>query len=374
MSQICIEGFYGKGNLGDEVILQGILKLIGEYTTSKPIIFCPSPKQAREIHRVTCINNQKRTTIPKRLVNLTRSQLFLLGGGGLLKDYGDSSYNIQKWLKHLRWAQFLRKKTALCAVGVENIRYSQSIKLLRETLSQTDLITVRDNISREILQNKIKLEKKIHLMPDPALLIPMTEGLARNLNTPPKVIYSVRHWFSKGHFIEDKKAFTHILNILAKSVDYLIEQYGAEIHFIPLRTAINDNDVKISQEVISRTKNQGRINLAKRTPNIDSFIQQLRTSDLVIGMRLHSLILSAGVGTPMIALEYMPKVEGFMEIISQEKFSLDMKNLTEADLHKLIDDTISQFTRRTEHLEKKIPELKIQIRTSFKKITQLVDS
>ena len=39
--------------------------------------------------------------------------------------------------------------------------------------------------------------------------------------------------------------------------------------------------------------------------------------DLVFGLRLHSLILTAAQGVPVVGVDYDPKIRGFMELVGQ---------------------------------------------------------
>ena len=52
-----------------------------------------------------------------------------------------------------------------------------------------------------------------------------------------------------------------------------------------------------------------------RLPRI---INALSSAELVVGMRLHALILAAGAGVPSLALSYDPKVRSFMQFSGQE--------------------------------------------------------
>ena len=57
----------------------------------------------------------------------------------------------------------------------------------------------------------------------------------------------------------------------------------------------------------------------------------LKNADLILGMRLHSLIMGAALLKPMIALSYDPKVSSFMQLLRQKE-CYDIHNVTAQQL------------------------------------------
>ncbi|MEA2022739.1 MAG: glycosyltransferase [Actinomycetota bacterium] len=54
--------------------------------------------------------------------------------------------------------------------------------------------------------------------------------------------------------------------------------------------------------------------------DLDATLRLLASADLVIGERLHAVVLAAAVGTPFVAIEYRPKVRDFAESIDMSDF------------------------------------------------------
>ena len=63
-----------------------------------------------------------------------------------------------------------------------------------------------------------------------------------------------------------------------------------------------------------------------------------KTVDLVMGMRLHSLIMAAVLEKPMIAISYDPKVDRFMELINRPEI-LPIDNLKTQQILDLVQNT-----------------------------------
>ncbi|WP_332882030.1 polysaccharide pyruvyl transferase family protein [Methanosarcina horonobensis] len=54
--------------------------------------------------------------------------------------------------------------------------------------------------------------------------------------------------------------------------------------------------------------------------------------EMVIGMRLHSLIFSARMNVPMIGITYSGKVDEFLKMVEQDKWSLNYKEIELPDM------------------------------------------
>ena len=72
-----------------------------------------------------------------------------------------------------------------------------------------------------------------------------------------------------------------------------------------------------------------------------TIIGALSRMEIVVSMRLHALIFSAGQGIPLVGVVYDPKVSAFLRYIGQELF-VDLADLTEADLRRMIDSCAAQ--------------------------------
>jgi polysaccharide pyruvyl transferase CsaB len=372
MKKIAIHGFYGEGNLGDEAILKAILQEFSKFPGIEVILFSSNPKQVSITHGVRCVHSQGRRSLLRRIGEIKISDLFILGGGGLLKDYGSNSSNLKGWLRLLRLAKRLKVKTALCAVGVENIRYDESRKLLRDALDKVDLITVRDRNSKDILID-IGVTNEVKVVTDPAVLLANIDASKKikDISMPPKVIICVRHWFDKGFYIEKSEINENFMRSLSVAADFLVQQYNAEIDFIPFRTTSYDDDRIAAKQVVSYMKHKDRTHIHSHAPGVDEYIEMAKQSSLVIGMRLHSLILGTSVGVPVIGLAYMPKVKGYMDSIGQSEYSLNLETITSEKLISLIESIFKNYDMHSKEIVSEVSKLRKVATKSIKEIVEL---
>ena len=370
MNKIIIHGFYGHGNLGDEAILESLLKEFGKFPELEITVFSSRPQEVSRMYQVRSINSIRKKTILRRIYEIKKSKLFILGGGGLLRDTGGNSVNIKNWLKPLILAQRLGTKTVLCGIGVENIRYPKSKKIICKVLNKTNLITVRDENSKKTLQ-QMGITNEIKVTADPAILLNNNLSKIKWPNSSPKIMICVRHWFDKGFYIENQKANKNFINSLSIAADFLIEHYNATVDFIPMRTITDDDDGIVARQILSQMKYKNKTWVCSVVAKPREFIEMLKKYSLIIGMRLHSLILATSAGIPVIGFEYMPKVKAYMASISQGEYSLSMTTINSDKLIQLTKNTFEHYDFRAQTIISKISELQSMARNTLKEIVTL---
>jgi Polysaccharide pyruvyl transferase len=127
-----------------------------------------------------------------------------------------------------------------------------------------------------------------------------------------------------------------ILSAMQSAVRYLLDK-GWQVDFVPTARGDSTMGRTIVREFAPR-----QVNLLNQIASPTKSIERLRSYDLLIGERLHSLVLSAGSGVPSIGIEYSPKCRDFMESIGMERFCLDAGSLTADALIGAIDQADQQ--------------------------------
>jgi len=181
----------------------------------------------------------------------------------------------------------------------------------------------------------------------------------------------VRHWFDKGFYIENQKANKNFINSLSIAADFLIEHYNATVDFIPMRTITDDDDGIVARQILSQMKYKNKTWVCSVVPKPREFIEMLKKYSLIIGMRLHSLILATSAGIPVIGFEYMPKVKAYMASISQGEYSLSMTTINSDKLIQLTKNTFEHYDFRAQTIISKISELQSMARNTLKEIVTL---
>jgi polysaccharide pyruvyl transferase CsaB len=207
------------------------------------------------------------------------------------------------------------------AQGIGPVNKQINKKLMKWILNKVDLITVRDSSSKELLENLGVLKPSIYVNSDPVFLLkkknidsaidsrPFIQKLI-NSDDRPLIGVSVREY--KDSEADSKRIF-------ARAADYLIENYQAKIIFLPFKF---DEDVHISEEILSLMKNKAEVLKIKLEPEELLFV--LSRLSLVVGVRLHSIIFSSMANIPFIAFNYDPKVKYFVEDLGLSELLLEI--------------------------------------------------
>lgn len=355
MSRVVIHGFYGAGNLGDEAILAVLLGDLATIGDIDPLVFSGWPREVRRLHGIASVNPSRLGGLAGRW-QMQQADAFVLGGGGLLKDYGESSANVRAWLRWLRRARTRRQRTAVWAVGVENLRFRESIQLIRDTLQDVDLVSVRDESSARRLR-EIGVTRPISVTADPAVTLGAARRRKRSPNDRPRIVVCLRHWFKYGPALHDEPQNERLLDAVAVTLDHAVREWGAHIEFVPFRTIGYDDDRRVMHAVSRRMRSGEGATHRNSTPHPIEAADLLASADIVIGMRLHSVILATAAGVPSLALSYMAKVRDYMATIGQERFCLDVEEAASDPMLALLEalraeslDVSSQLVAATDSL------------------------
>jgi polysaccharide pyruvyl transferase CsaB len=352
-------GYYGHYNLGDEAMLAGMLSQLRQWRPELSYtVYSNHPDDTQQRHGVNTLCN----TPPRRRIERWQRQwqpaqamlthrYFVLGGGDLLRDGTEQSV-ASVWLEPLRQAIALRRKTLVWGVSVGKLWRDETKRQIRQVLNQTDLVVVRDRNSQTQLQT-LGIERPIHVMHDLALLGPSPQPFSppssSPSNRPIKIGISFRALTNRNAQTNAQTnaadAFAAFAQAMAQIIDTLIDTYQAEIHLLPLQSFPADyrqrhrptEDDYIDMLALQQQCRHGsRIQIQPYFASLHDFYQTLSQYDVILGTRLHALILAAGLGIPMIAAAYDPKVSSFMNEIGQQAYSIDLESFTpEAVLAKL---------------------------------------
>lgn len=351
--KIMISGYYGFNNFGDEAILKSMVRAFKEKIPQiKILVLSQNPVHTSQTYQVKAINRLHLISI---LNCLRDTNLFISGGGGLLQDSTGKGWSILYYLGLILGAKIIRVPVMIYAQGIGPISQQINKKLMRWILNKVDLITVRDNFSKELLENLGVVKPSIYVNSDPSFLLnkkdincilnnyPHIQELMNSDNRP-IIGVSVREY--KGNRPDLKIMF-------AQLADYLIEKYKVKIVFLPFKF---DDDVQVSEEILSLMKNQADILKIKLEP--EELISILSQFSLMIGVRLHSIIFSSMANLPFIAFKYDPKVKNFVAELGLSELLLELDNVSLEKIQEKIEYIRENKDRIKEILSEKVKDLK----------------
>jgi polysaccharide pyruvyl transferase WcaK-like protein len=173
-----------------------------------------------------------------------------------------------------------------------------------------ELITLREESSRKLLEEHKVTVPEIIVTADPAFSLPPPDFDAARaklsaLGISPSqfICIALRAWRHNPPGLEQ-----HI----ARFADYAALKYNYTVLFVPMRL---DEDTVISKKTMALMKQPAVFLEASADRDIVRGIAGL--SAFTLAMRLHTLIYAISQGVPVIGLVYDPKVQGLMDSIGQ---------------------------------------------------------
>ncbi|HEX3019607.1 MAG TPA: polysaccharide pyruvyl transferase family protein [Chitinispirillaceae bacterium] len=340
---IGITGSYGGNNMGDEAILQSIINQIHESLNAEIVVFSRDPDDTMRRHKIHNAFPVRKMSKRESIGEIEKLDVLIVGGGGILYDHEVKTY--------LREAQLAHEKgvpVMVYAVGAGPLKDPQSQDLVRTVIEQASVVTVRDKLSMQILE-EIGVNREIIVTADPAFLMKPEEVhidflLQEGIRKERKLIgMSVREPGKAAPDIKEE----HYQDVLANAADYIIDRYNAHIIFVPMerKTAF---DLHQSHAVIARMLYPQYASMLEGDYSPGQIMSIIKNFDFVVGMRLHFLFFAALQNVPFVPLPYSSKVHGFLEELN---FSTPpFEDLTPGRLISYIDkawDMKSEIVNRT---------------------------
>lgn len=307
MPRVLISGYYGFDNLGDEAVLFSIVNRLREVAPGLDIaVLSARPEKTARSYNVEAYNRWRPGEVARAL---RKSDLFVSGGGSLLQDVTGLK-SLAYYLGVIWLALKMGKPVFIYAQGIGPIRSKTGRFLARRILNRVQAITVRDQESCQDLL-EMGVTTPVEITADPVLAL-RPEHIDRKLGTRileqsgcnPAVNgntagISVREW-------QGQKGYEAAI---ARVADRLVRR-GYQVVFLPMQYP---EDADCSREVIGQMEEQASlIDRALTVPEVAAVISNLT---LVVGMRLHALILAAVLGVPPVAVSYDPKIDRFMAML-----------------------------------------------------------
>lgn len=345
-----LSGYYGFENSGDEALLSSILgELRSRKSDIRLLVLTKKPAEATLKYNVDAINRSNPFSIMKAF---KKSAMLISGGGNLIQDL-TSFQSMLYYTGLMKYAIYRDMKVMLYANGIGPLHRKISLKIAGNILDKTDVITVREPNSYEMLNELGVKSPYISITADPVMgLEPLsaleTKDIAKDYGVPEegkKVVFSVRPW--KG--LEGK-----FNPVFAEIADYLYEKHKLIPVFIPLNTK---KDTKVCQDIIDIMKNPAH--LVEGENSAIDLISIIAEAELVIGMRLHSLIYASVARIPVIGIVYDPKVRYFIELMDQEDGGL-VENINFEGLVSLAERILNDRNMYVDRIGSKMTRLKKQ--------------
>jgi len=337
--KIVIVGNYGANNLGDELILEGLLKTIRKIKPAADIVVLSAdPKKTKEKFEVRSIKKFPAGlrsifqyifigALWKTIKEVRNCDFVIVGGGGLFDDTRFKAIWI--WTVQTAIAYLLRRKVIMYGQSIKPLKSKLAQKIIKKLFQKAIFIAVRDEDSKEILKTLLK-GRQIYTMPDLIFnLEPKFEQAKEN-----KILICMRDHTGKPKDFD--KNVTIFLNHL------LHEDENLKIEFLPFQKG---SDERYHLSLIEKITNKDRTLKHEYTDERHKVESLFTESKLIFGVRLHSILMAINTGTPFIAINYNPKVRNILRTLNLEQFVLNPKDVTPQALLSLYERMMGEESK-----------------------------
>jgi polysaccharide pyruvyl transferase CsaB len=322
-------GYYGVGNLGDEMMLVCLQEWL-ERQGFELTVLSERPATVSNSYGLPAVENApllgewawRRSWFQggawRVLRALAASDVLIVGGGDLIRDHlgwRTFFFTIEKLVA----AILMGKKVCLVnsGIGQPSTRYGRII--LKWVLQRCQRIIVRDARSENVCR-ELGVTEQVSLAPDIALALPEilveqkpAPGQSRNIN--PYVLVCLRH---NPNAFQTYELTEQRIRTLARSLDDLIERHNVDIVFLPMHaTSPNGRGDALLHGQVARAMAHGeRVHLRTWIPDLTEVCGWIRDARLVVAMRLHAAVLAYSFGRPCVLMPYDRKVREFGDLMS----------------------------------------------------------
>ncbi len=311
--KVALVGYFGHDNLGDEAILLSVLQQLKRYNRVKQItVFSANPQETKKKYSVLSLN---RKSFPDIIAGISMSDYIIFAGGTLIQDK-TSFASLLYYLGIILLSRTYGKKVILYSQGIEPLKYPISRWIVAYVLHFVHYISVRDEESIKYLQKTLKLQKRVNFTVDSALML--APYLKNNLY--------------KGLIGLNFMGFTDFPIV---DVAQQLEKFAQVKNIKYLYLSLHPEDERIGKE-LQLILGDDKVVILEKIENIAEFLGVIAQLDMLVGARLHSLILSASVHVPFLGIHYHDKVESFSKEVKQKYISFN--NLQKGMFYSNLED------------------------------------
>ena len=340
-------GYYGVGNLGDEMMLVCLRDWLERQGFALTIL-SERPAGVSMSHGLPAVENVPllgewawRKSWLKggawRVIRaLASTDVLVVGGGDLIRD--DLGWRIFFFtMEKLIAAILMGKKIYLVNTGIGQLSTRYGRVLLKWALKRCSRIIVRDARSEKVCR-ELGITEEVSLAPDIALALPdllkarEADPAENQGKKKPYVLVCLRHTPQtfRSYEMTDRR-----IDTLAQCLDDLIERHNVEVVFLPLHATLANGrgDALLHSRVAKAMVHGDRVQLRSWTADLNEVCAWVRDAQIVLAMRLHAAVLAQAYGRPCVLMPYDRKVREFGDLMAI-RHSIEAATLDNVDLVK----------------------------------------
>lgn len=291
--------------------------------------------------------------------------MLLVSGSGQFDDFWGGPWG--QPFRMFAWSVVARsqgKPVAVFGVGVDELHTRLGAWFCLRLLERTQLCVVRDNGSRDVLR-AMGFSGSIEVCPDPAFHL-ANDTRQASLCTQSRFAIISPIARSAWPGMEDE-AYDNYLHALARTADY-IQGHAIQVRFVCSQTSMDPqivNRIKLRMESAAET-------LVVAATTVDEYLAAVRGASVLVGSRLHALILAMVAGTPLIAVSGVRKVHQLFADIGLPNHAFDIRSLDTPALLAQVGEVIRDPVPHQRQVFATTQKFRPQLDRQFDRLAQLI--
>jgi polysaccharide pyruvyl transferase WcaK-like protein len=324
---LCVCGYYGLGNFGDELFLKTLQQAFPD-----DCVYPYSP-----------------------FTDISRTDAVIIGGGDLITPYHFNKYYFPPLLKE--------KPTWVYGVGIvtyypESTWPEKEIELHRQRLQPAKGLYLRDELSARIAR-KLMWNERIEVVPDMVFGYKEPRYPITKPANPPTIGVCI---FSYEEFPMDKVA-----ELLLTAVSQ-----GYRLLLIPVVNQSNNPYVdyptcEALKELVLAQRPQADVSLPGITYDLELTYSLIQSVDYLISFKLHPALVALRAGVPVFSLSKMSKVASLLRSFGLDHYLRSF----EAPVEELKEVMLQFLQNGKQHMQAALPAIRATERASKDSLSQL---
>lgn len=308
---ICISGYYGFDNFGDETILKILVQNIKKYRSDISVtVFSSNPKKTAEELNVNSVYTFNIRAVIKSIL---KSDCLLSGGGSLLQD-ATSRKSLIYYLFVLFCAQFFNKKTIIFAQGIGPVKNHILSEITAGIIKKAKYVTVRDKQSFELLKS---MGIDSVLCNDPVWNMEL-----KNVQKTDKTGIQLRAYpcLTEG--------------FLSKLAVFINKYYAdSQIEILSFQNNIDLEVCRCFRDKLLLINPSLNVEVIENS-SCDKVTETVSSLKTLIAMRYHACLIGIKAGVKVLPLSYDKKVETLAKEFGLQYIDLWCDNIQDKDFEK----------------------------------------
>ena len=318
-------GNYGDYNIGDEMLLKQVIKEVSTISSIKFHFYVP----ARDVEFVKVYHQELLGQITpiyiknfkKIFTTLASSKIVVVGGGGIWS--GDTGFlaHFVPFIAIL--SKLLLKKVIFKSIGLYSTASALDRFFVNLSIAFADMCSVRDTESYQMLW---RINRKNKAVQTDDLSLPFIKSIDhKDHDELPKIsrYKEMRLLKDQGKFIvgislkpmKDSELNQRIIGEFSRALNKLNNEHKYHLYFLffPFAKTPPRTDEEFVRSIVSNLEYQNNVAIVGHTNPIAWYRAIKELTDIFIGMRYHSIILSFQAGKSVLSIPYERKVVQFLK-------------------------------------------------------------